>query len=388
MRKVLIKDVGKVITGNTPSKKNAEFYDSDDIGFVKPDGIAATGVTSVNKTKEYISENARKKARVVQKGTVLVTCIGNIGKMGIVENEEMAFNQQINAIFPNDTILSKYLAYNILSNKKKLEAISNAPVVPIINKTQFENFEITIHEELNEQEKIISILDKLTSIIENRNKQLEEYDQLIKSRFVEMFGDTVINENGWNQANLSDYISFLTSGSRGWSKYFVDSGEMFLTIKNVKNNGITTNNIQYVNAPNTKEADRTRVQEGDLLISITADLGRTGVVTKLIEEHGAYINQHLSLIRLDLERINPMYLSHFLESPSGQRQFDAKNQKGVKAGLNFDAIRSLQILVPPLELQTKYIDFIEHIDKLKFEVQKSLDETQLLFDSLMQEYFG
>lgn len=98
---------------------------------------------------------------------------------------------------------------------------------------------------------------------------------------------------------LSEFILFLTSGSRGWAQYFSDSGEFFITIKNVKNCRISLDEVQHIMRPNNAEAKRIRVQQSDLLISITADLGRTGVVSKEIAEHGAYINQHLTCIRLN-----------------------------------------------------------------------------------------
>ena len=182
-----------------------------------------------------------------------------------------------------------------------------------------------------------------------------------------MFGDTVTNPLGWKEHRLDEYIQFLTSGSRGWAQYFVnEKNELFITIKNVKNNHITLDNIQYIEAPNNKEAERTKVKAGDLLISITADLGRTAVVDDDIAEIGAYINQHLSLVRLDRMRINPLYVSYFLETEGGKIQFESKNQNGVKAGLNFEAIKSLKILVPPLDSQESYLDFAKQVDKSKF----------------------
>lgn len=198
-------------------------------------------------------------------------------------------------------------------------------------------------------------------------------DYLYKFRFVEMFGDPITNSFGWEEHWLDEYIEFLTSGSRGWAKYFTDVGnELFITIKNVKNNQITIDNIQYINAPNSKEAKRTRVKTGDLLISITADLGRTGVVDEAISKRGAYINQHLSLVRLDQSRINPLYVSYFLETEGGKKQFESKNQNGVKAGLNFEAIRSLKILVPPMELQEKYLTFVNQVNKSKLVIKNLL----------------
>jgi type I restriction enzyme S subunit len=193
---------------------------------------------------------------------------------------------------------------------------------------------------------------------------------------------------GWDLKRLEEYTLFLTSGSRGWSGYFADDGEMFLTIKNVKNRAIATENMQYVHAPNTKEAERTRVKAGDLLISITADLGRTGVVNAEIAASGAYINQHLSLVRLDQTKINPYFVSHYLETEAGKRQFESKNQVGVKAGLNFNAINSLIVMVPPIELQNRYIAFVEAAYKSKFEIQQGLKQLELQYNALLQQYFG
>jgi len=235
------------------------------------------------------------------------------------------------------------------------------------------------------QRKIADVLDHTNTLIEKRKAQIAKLDLLVKSQFIEMFGDPVTNPMGWEVKRLEDFILFLTSGSRGWSSFFASEGEMFLTIKNVKNRSITTDNVQYVQAPKTKEAERTRVKEGDLLISITADLGRTGVVSSDIADYGAYINQHLSLIRLDQLKLNPHFASHFFETDAGKHQFESKNQVGVKAGLNFNAINSLTILIPPIEFQNQYIDFVRQADKSKFEMRRGLNKLELLYKSLMQK---
>lgn len=237
------------------------------------------------------------------------------------------------------------------------------------------------------QDHIVNKLVEIQKIIKLRQAQLSKLDELVKCRFVEMFGDPVLNEKAWPCENFSKYIEFITSGSRGWAKYYSDKGSYFITIKNVKKCNITTENVQYVNPPNNAEATRTKVEEGDLLISITADLGRTGVVTKEIAQYGAYINQHLTCVRLRKGCLHPVYVAHFLETDAGKMQFLSKNQNAVKAGLNFDAIKSIQLLIPPISEQKHFVSFLARIDKLRVSIQKSLDKTQQLFDSLMQEYF-
>ena len=257
-----------------------------------------------------------------------------------------------------------------------------------VPKSFLENYEVDVPP-IDDQEYQVLQLNRIRKIIDARRQQLSALDDLIKARFVEMFGDPVLNPNNYPVHQLSDYIEFLTSGSRGWAQYCVDDGaEWFITIKNVKDCRISVENIQPISVPDNAEARRTRVQEGDLLISITADLGRTGVVTKEIAEHGAYINQHLTCIRLNRGFLEPLYVAYFMESEAGKEQFASKNQSAVKAGLNFNSINTLRLLVPPKAKQEEFIDFASQIDKSKSVIQKSLEETQLLFDSLMQEYFG
>ena len=136
------------------------------------------------------------------------------------------------------------------------------------------------------------------------------------------------------------------------------------------------------------EAKRTRVQEGDLLISITADLGRTGVVTKEIAAHGAYINQHLTCIRINRSILNPIYVAYYMESEAGKQQFETQNQTGVKAGLNFNSINGLKLMIPNIDEQNQFDAFVQEINKSKATVQQGLDRLNLLKSALMQEYFG
>ncbi len=289
-------------------------------------------------------------------------------------------------LIPKPNISAEYLRYVV--QHMHLEKYYSGATIPHIYFRDYKEEQFNLSASA-EQAQIVGSLKKVEEIIEKRQQQLTALDNLIKARFVEMFGDPVLNPNNYPVHQLSDYIEFLTSGSRGWAQYCVDDGaEWFITIKNVKDCRISVENIQPISVPDNAEARRTRVQEGDLLISITADLGRTGVVTKEIAEHGAYINQHLTCIRLNRGFLEPLYVAYFMESEAGKEQFASKNQSAVKAGLNFNSINTLRLLVPPKAKQKEFIDFASQIDKSKSVIQKSLDETQLLFDSLMQEYFG
>lgn len=289
-------------------------------------------------------------------------------------------------LLPKENVLPEYLCYVV--KYMHLEKYFTGATIPHIYFKDYKKEEFNL-DTLDRQKEIVNILGRIECVISSRQQELQKLDELIKARFVELFGDPIDNSKGYPVHQLSEYITSLTSGSRGWARYCVDDGdEWFITIKNVKDCHIFTDNMQPVNAPDNAEAKRTKVQEGDLLISITADLGRTGVVTKEIAEHGAYINQHLSCIRIKRDVLNPLFVAHYMESPAGKEQFIAKNQSAVKAGLNFNSINSLKLMVPPLTEQNRFIDFIDQVDKSKVAVQKALEKTQLLFDSLMQQYFG
>ena len=322
-----------------------------------------------------------------EKPVVAITCRGaTCGSINITLPKSYVTGNAMCLDDVRSDIQLKYLYYCLVHYD--FSKVISGSAQPQITRQGLEKVVLSIGTP-KEQQEIVDILDKLSQIIKNREMELEQLNALTKARFIELFGDPIDNPKGYPVHQLSEYITSLTSGSRGWAQYCVDDGEeWFITIKNVKDCHISSDNMQPVNAPDNAEAKRTKVQEGDLLISITADLGRTGVVTKEIAEHGAYINQHLSCIRLNREVLNPSFVAHYMESPAGKEQFIAKNQSAVKAGLNFNSINSLKIMVPPLAEQNRFIDFIEQVDKSKSAVQKSLDETQVLFDSLMQKYFG
>ena len=288
-------------------------------------------------------------------------------------------------ILPKNNVDTGYLAYAL--EHMNLSKYYTGATIPHIYFKDYKKEKFPLPP-LDEQRRIAAVLDKVSGLIAKRREQLDKLDELLKARFVEMFGDPVSNPHQYPISQLSEYIEFLTSGSRGWSQYFSDDGEYFITIKNVKNCSISLEDVQYIKPPDNAEAVRTKVKDGDLLISITADLGRTGVVTKEIADHGAYINQHLTCIRLNREKLNPLYVAYYMESPAGKMQFNAKNQAGVKAGLNFNAINSLWLVVPPVEKQDVFVEFVLQTDKSKLTIQQSLDKLEVLKKALMQQYFG
>lgn len=179
-----LKDLGKIVTGNTPKMSERENFDSADIPFIKPGDISDDSITVINKGQFFISENARDKARILPSDSILVTCIGIIGKVGIL-TREAAFNQQINGIVPDiNSVIPRYLAYAILSQKSYLQEKANAAVVPIINKSQFSELKVEVPN-LQKQNEIVRNLDKVDHLISLQKQQLKGLDELVKSQYAE-----------------------------------------------------------------------------------------------------------------------------------------------------------------------------------------------------------
>jgi type I restriction enzyme S subunit len=182
---------------------------------------------------------------------------------------------------------------------------------------------------------------------------------------------------------LGDLLTFLTSGSRGWAKYYRPKGEVFLRIENVGRNELILENLTFVDAPATVEAKRIKVQGGDILLSITADLGRTCVIPKSFPI--AYVNQHLAILRV--KDVLPLYLSAFIASEGGASQIRRLDRQGVKSGLNFDDIRSIDVMLPPVECQERFVAQVKKVESLRAKQGESEKELDNLFNSLMQKAF-
>lgn len=381
-------DICTFQSGGTPSKSNSEYFNGS-IPWITT--VALTGdYIDKNDAVDWITDKAIQEsaAKIVPENSIMVGTRVGIGKVAI-NAVPMSTSQDIVSLINIDDAKwdKKFLCKVILARNNVLLSQARGATIKGIKIDTLAKLEIP-EIPLNEQRRIAAVLDKVSGLIAKRREQLDKLDELVKARFVEMFGDPVSNPHQYPISQLSEYIEFLTSGSRGWSQYFSDDGEYFITIKNVKNCSISLEDVQYIKPPDNAEAVRTKVKDGDLLISITADLGRTGVVTKEIADHGAYINQHLTCIRLNREKLNPLYVAYYMESPAGKMQFNAKNQAGVKAGLNFNAINSLKLVVPPLEKQGLFVEFVSQTNKSKLTIQQSLDKLEVLKKALMQQYFG
>ena len=387
----MIKELGEIITGNTPSKEIGEFWNSKDICFIKPDIISDDRVNTISESNEYVSKAAKKKARVVTKDAVFVTCIGSIGKIGIASEGEYAFNQQINAIVPNKKIIPRYLAYDLFFNKPRLFAIANAPVVPIINKSQFGEFTINMEEDIHKQSKIVNVLDKLTHIIEKRVKELSMLDDLIKARFVELFGDSIKNPKGWDVVKLSECLERIDNGK----SFTCDSNARegaFPAI--LKLSAATYGDYRpYENKALLDEkqfVESVEVHRGDLLFTRKNTPDLVGMAAYVFETPEKLMMPDLIFRLVTNERMTPIFLGQLINNREFRPVIQGISGGSAKSMSNIskERLKNIEVICPLISEQKKLEGVLEQVNKSKVVVQKALDETQKLFDSLMQQYFG
>lgn len=366
--KVAIKDLGEIITGNTPSKSIPEFWNSKDIYFIKPDIISDENINYIKNSKEYISNIAEKKARVVYGKAIFVTCIGSIGKIGVIESGKYAFNQQINAIVPNENVNIKYLAYNLLFNKKRLEAIANAPVVPIINKKQFGDFTINIERDKIKQEKITKVLDKISIIIDKRKQELIKLDNLIQSRFVEEFGDLKINPKKWKIKTFDEMTDLITDGEHATPRR-TEEGIYLLSARNIMNHTIKLEDVDYIDqAEYDRISKRIHPKEGDVLISCSGTVGRCCSVPAELKFQ---MVRSVALLRFKNE-INPIFAEYMITSDYLKEQIDRSKTQSSQVNLFQGKIKKLKGFVPPIDLQNQFAAFVQQVNKSKFVIHKFL----------------
>ena len=236
---------------------------------------------------------------------------------------------------------------------------------------------------LDHQRRIAAILDKADSIRRKREEAIAMADRLLRSTFLAMFGE---GGASYEYEPLGPHLSFVTSGSRGWAKYYSKSGARFIRSIDVQMNEISNDEVVLVNPPQSAEVERTRVRNGDVLLTITGS--KIGRVTEMVDlPQEAYISQHVAILRTK-NTILPGYLSYFLSLPSlGQRQIDKMQYGQSKPGLNLQQIRSFRLPIPALSKQESFIDIVNKVRSQKTYYSLQLAFSADLLGSLTQRAF-
>ena len=383
--KVKLGDVCIIQSGGTPSRSNLDYWKNGTISWVK---ISDIKDKYLNFTEEYITYEGLKNssAKIFSKGTILYTIFATLGEVSIL-NIEAATNQAIAGIkLVDENVYNDFLYYYLVSKKEEVNNRGRGVAQNNINLSMLKNIEIEMPN-LEKQRKIANVLDKVNKIINKRQQQLKKFDELVKSRFIEMFGEPDKNTFNWSKEKLGEHLD-VVNGFAFKSEGFTDIGIPVLRIGNINSGTFKATNMVFW--PNDATLFRYKIYPGDLVISLTGTVGKDdyGNVCILGTEYKEYyLNQRNA--KLDIKNtINKYYLSQILKFNEIKNQLTGISRGVRQANISIKDILSLSVPIPPIELQDKFADFVKQTDKSKLEIQKSLDKLEILKKSLMQQYFG
>ncbi len=328
-------------------------------------------------TETYTSEKC-DVAYLVHEGDILVGMDGvfNVAKW---KGEPAYLNQRVCRIIPNETIDADFLFYFIPTALKKIENETAFVTVKHLKAKQL-NAVVVPDVPIEEQKKIAAHLNVITHLISLRQRQAEKLDELVKARFVEMFGE---GKYGGNP--LSNVCKLITDGTHQ-PPQFVDAGIPFLLVSNLVHNEITYDTEKFISKESYQELiKRTPVEIGDILLSIVGSYGHAGVVRT---DKPFCFQRHIAYIKPDFSKLNSEFLHQALLSDAVKYQME-KRVKGIaQKTLNLSELKKIVVPIPPLALQTEFSHFVHEVDREKERIQRSAALLETLKRSLMQQYFG
>lgn len=312
--------------------------------------------------------------------TVIVGRKGSINNPLFVEepfwNVDTAFGLSAN----RDVLLPRFLYY--FCKKFDFERLNKAVTIPSLTKSDLLKIEIDLPN-LKQQQDVVDRLVKVERIIALRKQELRSLDDLIKARFVELFGDMTENPNGWEAISLGK-VCDVRDGTHDSPKYFTE-GYPLVTSKNV-----TSGKIDFADCSLICEEDynkineRSKVDYGDILMPMIGTVGKPVIV----DVEAEFAIKNVALIKFyEDSKVTNIFVKALLQSDYFDRTVISKIRGGTQKFIALGEIRKLEICLPPMETQKQFTVFVKQVDKSKVTIQKSLEQTQLLFDSLMQEYF-
>ncbi len=328
----------------------------------------------------------------MQENDVLFSIAGAIGRTAIVTKEILPANtNQALAIIriPQGVINCSFLLYILQSSMVLEQAEKKKQGVAQLNLSLKDIGNLVIPDvPLMKQEQIVSILDKVSSLISLRKQQLSKLDELVKARFVEMFGSYPANEKGWEIGTIRDLVSEVRYGSSRKASDEESGQYPYLRMNNITYSGeLDLTDIKTIDVPEN-ELPKCTVRKGDVLFNRTNSKELVGKTCVYNRDEMMVLAGFVVRIRVN-KRILPEVLSCFLNTDFSKQMLLRMCKTAIgQANINAQELQDIGIYIPPIERQTEFVDFKDHIDKSKLEIQKSLEKLETLKKALMQKYFG
>ena len=361
-----INELTTVVTGGTPSTRKNEYWDNGDIPWLQSGCCQNCDVDS---TEKYITKEGynNSSTHMMSADTVMIALTGaTAGKVGYLKFEACG-NQSITGILPCESLNQRYLFFYLLSQREKILADCVGGAQAHISQSYVKNMTIPILA-IKEQEQIVGELTKVSNIVSLRQEEIQQLDNLVKARFVEMFGNPVTNEKGWKQRQLGEIATKIGSGAtpKGGKEAYQEEGITLIRSMNVHNGLFEYKELAHISEEQAEKLDNVTIEENDVLLNITgASVARSCVVPSKILP--ARVNQHVCIIRCN-QCIVPEFLNKLLIDDNYQRLLWSIAEAGAtREAITKQQVESLQIIMPPIELQEQFADFVHQVNKSKFD---------------------
>ena len=374
--------------GSQPPKN--QWSDEPREGYIRM--LQIRDFTQDNSKVEYVKiTNSTKKCE--EKDILIARYGASIGK--ILTGLSGAYNVAMMKVIIDEKIVDRKFIYNFLKSdvfQNYIKNVGQRAAQAGFNKEELSKININLPT-LKEQKNVAKELDKVQEIIDIREKQIEELDELIKSQFVEMFGDPFYNEKHWTKDDMGKYISVLTDFSANGSYAVLDSQVKMYDSPNyaymvrttdLENNNFVTD-VKYIDENAYNLLAKSKVYGNEIIMCKIGSAGKCYLMPNLNKP--VSLGRNAFLFRYN-NNINPVFIYNLLISDYGQNEISKYVRGAVTKTITKDDARKIKIIITPIELQNKFAEFVKQIDKQKLEIQKSLEETKKLQESLMNKYFG
>lgn len=385
--KVKLCDAFDLQMGKTPARNDLSLWNGEH-KWISIGDIGKTGKYIVD-TKECISKEGVLKSgiKVVPKGTVIMSFKLSIGKAAITA-EDMYTNEAIMAFIDKKKYaIDTTFLYYLLSGMNWSEGSNKAVMGVTLNKATLSQKVISIPS-VDDQRFIAAVLDKVSNLISLRKQQIAKLEELVKFRFIELFGDPVDNDREWQTQPLDSVCKTIVDCPHSTPNYTDDdTGYMCIRTSIVKKNRIVWDEIEYISEKEYyQRIQRKRPEKGDVVY--TREGAILGIAAMIDRECNVALGQRSMLLSPDTTKCLPLFLSAAMNFESFLRKALSGVSGSASPHINVGDIKAFAIILPPIELQQQFAAFVEQVDKSKLAVQQGLDKLETLKKALMQQYFG
>lgn len=377
-------EVCTIVSGSTPKTSVTSYWDGN-IKWITPAELNEDTFYIMDSIR-HITEEGKEKTGLsyLPTGTVILSSRAPIGKTAIA-GCEMCCNQGFKNLICSDAIYNEYLYFFLKSKTDYLNSLGRGATFKEISKSIVESIEIPLPE-VNQQKEIAEKFKKLEQLISLRKQQLAKLDELVKARFVEMFGTFPANPFRWDTGKIQDVVSDVRYGS---SRPAVEGGKYpYLRMNNITYSGeLDLRDTKRIDIPDS-ELDKCTVRRGDVLFNRTNSKELVGKTCVYNRDELMVLAGFVIRVRVN-ERIRSEVLSAFLNMDFSKRMLIGMCKTAIgQANINAKELQNIDLYIPPIELQDQFVTLKNKIDQQKQTIQQSLEKLELMKKALMQEYFG